>query len=77
MTNNAGHSYLATRFFFNSASVLLNIFINWASNVASVLLNAYKHHHTWALHIFAIFVSVSTPAIVCRVFGTDCSFRMK
>ena len=40
VTNNAGHRYLATRFFFisntfyNSASVLLNILINRASNVA-------------------------------------------
>ena len=39
VTNNAGHRYLAPRFFiskafFNSASVLLNILIKWASNVA-------------------------------------------
>ena len=41
VTNNAGHHYLATRGFFwamlffssASASVLLNILINWASNV--------------------------------------------
>ena len=42
----------ATRFFllailfFNRASVLLNFFLNWSSNVAYVLLITYKHHYT-------------------------------
>ena len=31
-------------FFFNSVSELLNFFMNWASNVAYVLLNTYMHH---------------------------------
>ena len=40
--------------FSNSASVLLKNVLNWASNVAKVLLNKYKHHHS-EIHIFAIF----------------------
>ena len=46
---------------FNSASVLLNFFINWASNVACVLLNTYNHHYVETLCIFNIFVSISRP----------------
>ena len=32
--------------FFNSASVLLNFLMNWASIVPYVLLNTYRHHLT-------------------------------
>ena len=35
--------------FFNLNSVLFNFFMNWASNVAYVLLNTYKHHHVETL----------------------------
>ena len=48
---------------------MLSILINWASNVAKLLLNAYRHHHAGALHIFAVFVSVSAPAVAHGVFG--------
>ena len=40
--------------FFNSASVFLNLFINWTSNIGWVLLNIYQHHHTGALFTFNI-----------------------
>ena len=50
--------------FFNSASVLLNFFMNWASNVASVLLNANKHHHSETLFLFTIFVFISRPRYI-------------
>ena len=45
--------------FFNSASVLLTFLINWASNVAYVLLNTYKHHYTKTILLFTLFVSMS------------------
>ena len=57
----------------NSASVLLNVFINWASNVTLVLLNTYKHHHTKELYIFTIFVSMSGPGLFVPYLG-DLSF---
>ena len=48
--------------FFNSASVLLNFFMNWASNVAQVAFNTNKHHHTETLFAsFTIFVAMSRP----------------
>ena len=31
---------------FNSALLLRNFFINWASNVVKVLLKTYNHHRT-------------------------------
>ena len=43
----------------NSTSVLLNCFMNWASNVVKVLINTFKHHHTETLFIFFIFASMS------------------
>ena len=49
------------RFFFNSASVLLNFYMNWASNVPLVLVNAYKHQHSESLLIFIAFVFMSNP----------------
>ena len=47
-------------FFFNSASMLLNFLMNWASNVAYVLLIAYKHdltywdmlHFVYCVHVY-------------------------
>ena len=39
------HVFFTSNAFVNSASVLLNSFVNWASNVAWVLLNTYKHHY--------------------------------
>ena len=35
--------------------------MNWASDVAQILLNTYKHHHTETRLIFTIFVSMSRP----------------
>ena len=48
-------------FFFNSASVLLNFYMNWATNVTYLLLNTYNHYHTEARFIITIFVSMSRP----------------
>ena len=53
--------------FFNSASVLLNFFINWASNVAQVLLNTYNNHYTETHFIFSIFVFMSRPMSIYAV----------
>ena len=46
---------------FNSASVLLNFFMNLASYVAQVLLNTYNHHYTETHFISRIFVSMPRP----------------
>ena len=56
------HAFLYKQhFLFNLASVLLNFFLNWASNVAQVLLNTYKYHHNETLYIFTIIVFISRP----------------
>ena len=60
--------FLQATLFFNSASVLLNILINWASNFAYVLLNTCKQHHTETLYIFTTFGFVSTPRSIYAVF---------
>ena len=51
-------SFLKATLFFNSASVLLNFFMNCALNV---LLSTYKHYHNEALFVFTLFVSISKP----------------
>ena len=51
------------RFFFNSASMLLDFLMNRASNVASVLLNAHKHHYAGPHFIFSKLVSMSRPSL--------------
>ena len=56
------------RLFFNSTSVLLNFFMNWASNVAWVLLNTYGHRYTDIGFIFGIFVSIPKPRSIYVVF---------
>ena len=38
--------FLLAALFFHSASVLLNFFMNQASNVVTVLLNTSDHHYT-------------------------------
>ena len=45
-----------TRFFNLGPSVLLSFFMNWASDVAYVLFNTYKDHHTAALYILCVLV---------------------
>ena len=68
-----------TFFFFNSASVLLNFFMNRASNVALVLLNAYKHHYTKTHFILSIFLSMSRSTYVIFViylFSTSISLSL-
>ena len=57
--------------FFNSASVLLTFLINWASNVAYVWLNTYKHHHPKTFLIFTLFVSMSRrrPVYILSVWS--------
>ena len=44
---------------FNSASVLLSLFMNSASHVAQVLLVAHNHHCTETHFIFSIFATMS------------------
>ena len=60
------------RFFFNPASVFLNFFINWASNVAWVLLDTYEHDRTGTLFMFTIFVSISRSRSIYVV--SACTF---
>ena len=54
------HAY-KQRIFFISSSELLNFFMNWASNVAYVLLNTYKHYHSETRLISTLFVLMSKP----------------
>ena len=44
--------------FFNSASVLLNFFMNWASNVAYVLLSTYKNVRELSSLTFLVHITV-------------------
>ena len=44
--NSEIQAFLQPTLFFNSVSVLLNSFLNWASNVPEVLLNTCNHHYT-------------------------------
>ena len=46
--------------FFNSASVLLNFFMNRALNVTQVLFDTCKHFHTKTFYIYYICIHVST-----------------
>ena len=48
------NTFLISNAFFNSASVLLNSSMNWASNIALVLLNTCSHNYTWKSFIFSI-----------------------
>ena len=49
---------------FNSACVVFNFFMNLVLNVAQVLLNTYKHHHTDTFLMLSIFVSMSRPRTI-------------
>ena len=63
--------FLYATLFFNSASVLLNNPINCCFKCFKCCLgvaNTYKHHHTEMLHVFTIFVSLSTPRSIYNVF---------
>ena len=57
------HAFLHETLFFNSASVLLNFFMNWAPDVAWVLLIAHNHHHTVTSYICYI-VLMSSPSFI-------------
>ena len=61
--------FLKKQRFFNSASVLLNFFINQASNAAEVFLSTFNPYHTQRHFIFGIFVSILT--IMDIIFETD------
>ena len=61
--------FLKKQRFFNSATVLLNFFINQASNVAQVFLSTFNPYHTERHFIFGIFVSMLT--IMDIIFETD------
>ena len=69
-----GSSQRKTHFFFisnafcNSDSVFLNFLINWPSNVASVLLNTYKHHHTETILIFYYMPRPRNISCPCDLF---------
>ena len=64
-----GDASNCTRFSKNSATVLLNFFINQASNVAQVFLSTFNPYHTERHFIFGIFVSMLT--IMDIIFETD------
>ena len=53
------HAFFLSDIFFNSASVLLNFIMKWASNVAWVLLNTCNHHYTETYFIFSVFGFIS------------------
>ena len=57
-------AFFISNAFFNSASVLLNFFINRALSVALVLLSTYKHYHNETLFTFTISVSMSRPSSI-------------
>ena len=46
---------------FNLTLWLLNFFMNWASNVAQVLLNTCNHQYIETHFIFSIFFTMSRP----------------
>ena len=54
--------------FLQFSLILLNFFMNWASNVAQMLINTYNHHYTEANFIFNIIVSMSRPRSIYVVF---------
>ena len=63
LSSNKSPDQMKYTLFFNSVSVLLNFFMNWASIVAWVLLNTYNHiilrHFT-----FGIFLTISRPGSI-------------
>ena len=77
-----GSSQRKTHFFFisnafcNSDSVFLNFLINWPSNVASVLLNTYKHHHTETILIFTICLDLEIFRVHVIYFSFSSSFSL-
>ena len=48
-------TFFVSNAFFNSASVLLNFFMNRSSNVTSILLNTCKHHRSETFFISTFF----------------------
>ena len=50
--------------FFNSASLLINFFMNSVSDVVYVLLIAHNHHHTEKHSIFSLFLTMSWPSSI-------------
>ena len=65
-TNKCYWALITTHFFYkqhfiNSVSVLLNFFINWASNIAWVLLNIYMTIIIQRHFIFSVFVFMCRP----------------
>ena len=47
--------------FFDSVSMLLNVFMDRVSNVPEGFLDTYNHHYTGTHFILSIFVSMSRP----------------
>ena len=64
---------LEATLFFNWDSVLLNVFINWASNVAWLLLNTYNHHYT-ETHILVYFCPCIDPCLFMSYIHDLCDF---
>ena len=48
----------------NVSTLLLNFLMNWTSDVAYALLNAYRHHLTVTFFIFSVFISLRTPSSI-------------
>ena len=61
------HVFMKATLFFSSLSVLFNFLINWASNVASLLLNTCRHHLIETFFMSSIFISMSmsTSGYIC------------
>ena len=78
-----GSSKRKTHFFISNAFcnstkrfLFLNFLINWPSNVASVLLNTYKHHHTETMLIFTICLDLGIFCVHVIYFSFSSSFSL-
>ena len=57
---------------FNPSSVMINVFLNWATNVSKVLLNTYKHYHhdkTFSIFTISVFMSRSRSIYVVSIWS--------
>ena len=61
------HAFFINSVFLNSVSVLLHLSMNWASNVAEVLLHTYNHHYNETHFTYSLFVFTSRSRSICVV----------
>ena len=76
-----GKDAINTRFFigktfFNSASVLLIFFVNWASNVAWAFLYTCNHHYTetYILYLRVFILVFMCPCLNLGIYVMHCAF---